>query len=176
MAELEIHHESEGPPDPTGKRIGVLAALIAVLLAAVTIQSHRTHTEAVVLKSEENDQWSFYQSKRIKQHTIELGTDLLHVMAPVNEATAGVLKRYQADLKKYESDSEKIKEAAVRKEEECVAAEHRALRYDLGEGFLELALVLCSLYFISRKRLFPSVGIIAAILGAGIAATGLWMR
>ena len=176
MAELEIHHEVEGPPDPTGKRIGVLAAIIAVMLAAVTIQSHRTHTAAVVFKSEANDQWSFYQSKRIKQHTLELGSDLLRTMAPANQATADVLKRYESERKRYDADSEKVQEAAKGKEEECENAEHRALRYDLGEGLLELALVLCSLYFISRKKLFPAVGIVAAILWAGIAETGLLMH
>ena len=39
--------------------------------------------------------------------------------------------------------------------EESEAAERRALHYDLGEGLLEIALVLSSLYFIARKMLFP---------------------
>ena len=52
-------------------------------------------------------------------------------------------------------------------------AEHRALRYDLGEGLLEIALVLSSLYFISRKQMFPVIGIVAGIAGAALAITGL---
>ena len=55
MAELEIHHEVEGH-DPTGKTIGVVASILAVLLAVVTIVSHRAHTEAVLLKADANDQ------------------------------------------------------------------------------------------------------------------------
>ena len=46
MAELEIHHE-EHEPDGPGKVVGVLAAVLAVFLAVVTIASHRTHTEAI---------------------------------------------------------------------------------------------------------------------------------
>jgi hypothetical protein len=176
MAELEIHHEIEGPPDPTGQRVGVIAAFIAVLLAVVTIQSHRTHTAAVVLKAEENDQWSFYQSKRIKLHTLELGADLLRTMGPANQGTADLLKRYEIDQKKYEADSEKVSERAKVKAEETELTERRALRYDLGEGLLELALVLCSIYFISRKKLFPAIGVVAAIVGAAIAATGPLMH
>ena len=80
MAELEIHHEVEGH-DPLGKKVGVLAALLAVaLLAIVTIVSHRAHTDAVLIKSEANDKWSFYQSKRIKFHSLELGEDLLNAL------------------------------------------------------------------------------------------------
>ena len=53
------------------------------------------------------------------------------------------------------------------------ADEHRALRYDVGEGLLEIGLVLSSLYFISRKKMFPVMGITAGIAGTAIAITGL---
>ena len=50
--------------------------------------------------------------------------------------------------------------------------EHKALYYDIGEGLLEIALVLSSLYFIARKMLFPVIGIIAGLGGLGVAAFG----
>ena len=43
----------------------------------------------------------------------------------------------------------------------------------VGEGLLEIGLVLSSLYFISRKKMFPVLGIVAGIAGAAIALTGL---
>ena len=42
----------------------------------------------------------------------------------------------------------------------------------MGEGLLEIALVLSSLYFIARKMLFPVVGLIAGLAGLGVAAVG----
>jgi hypothetical protein len=33
--------------------------------------------------------------------------------------------------------------------------------------------VLSSLYFISRKKMFPVMGVLAGLAGAGIACTGL---
>ena len=79
MAELEVHTEVEGA-DPFGKKIGILASVLAVLLGVVTIVSHRAHTDAVLIKSDANDKWSFYQAKRIKFHSLELGDDLLNVL------------------------------------------------------------------------------------------------
>src|SRR6476660_5152718 len=79
MAELEIHHEGDGALDRRGQQVGLLAAMIAVALGVVTIASHREHTAGVLLKAEANDRWSFYQSKRIKFHSLELGADLLGV-------------------------------------------------------------------------------------------------
>ena len=87
MSELEIHHEVEAA-DPLGKKIGVLAAVLAVFLGIVTIASHRAHTNAVLLKSEANDRWSLYQSKRIKFHSLELGIDLLNARLGENAVGA----------------------------------------------------------------------------------------
>jgi hypothetical protein len=173
MAELEIHHESEGAPDPRGQKVGVLAAVLAVALAIVTIASHRAHTDAVLLKTEANDRWSFYQSKRIKLHSLELGEQLVTLLGAKNPETAKAIQDFRSDQARYEEDSKKVMEEAQKKEGEATRIEHRALRFDFGEGLLEIALVLSSLYFISRKMLFPIIGIVAGIAGAVMAASAL---
>lgn len=169
MAELEIHHETEA--DPTGQKIGVQASIIAVVLAIVTILSHRTHTDAVLLKAEGNDTWQRYQSTRVKLHSLELGADLT-ALAAKGQAEAKTAE-YQKAATKYEQQSAEIQKQAKEKEQETERAEDRALRYDLGEGLLEIGLVLSSLYFIARRMLFPRIGLIAAIIGIVLAASGL---
>jgi hypothetical protein len=175
MAELELHTEVEGA-DPFGKKIGVLASVIAVLLAVVTIVSHRAHTDAVLMKSEANDKWSYYQSKRVKFHSLELGEDLVNVLGDSKSPAAQkMLTRYDADKKKYAHDSDVAQQDAKDQDAEAGRVEARALRYDFGEGLLEIGLVLTSLYFISRSKLFPVMGGLSAVLGVGIALTGLLM-
>src|SRR5437867_1527692 len=96
MAELEIHHEVEADDDPMGRRVGVQASLIAMVLAIVTILSHRMHTDAVLLKAEGNDTWQRYQSTRVKLHSVELGADLLRTLAPEDRTKAKLkLDEYQ---------------------------------------------------------------------------------
>jgi hypothetical protein len=171
MAELEIHHEIEGH-DPMGKKVGVLAAMLAVLLAVVTIVSHRAHTDAVLIKSEANDKWSFYQSKRIKFHSLELGEDLLNALPGKTPQADKTLERYAKEKIRYTKDSEEAQNEANAKDKEAAHIEEQALRYDFGEGLLEIGLVLTSLYFISRSTLFPVIGIIAAVGGTVIAILG----
>jgi hypothetical protein len=174
MAELEIHHEVEHT-DEFGRTVGVLAAVLAVLLAIVTIISHRAHTDAVLVKSEANDAWSYYQSKRIKFHSLELGEDLLNAMPAKTDIATKTLAHYASEKKRYAKDSETAQEQAKDKDKEAARIEDRALRYDFGEGLLEIGLVLTSLYFISRSKLFPTIGIIAAISGTIVASLGLLM-
>src|SRR5579863_9747736 len=173
MAELEIHHESEHEADPSGKRVGVLAAVLAVLLAIVTIASHRTHTAAIMHKSSANDAWQHYQSTRVKYHNLELGENLLAVIGTQNAAADKMLTDYKGQKKKYEKQQDEISAEATKAQEEAERDERRALRYDLGEGLLEIALVLSSLFFIARKPMFPVMGVISAAAGIGIAVTGL---
>jgi hypothetical protein len=174
MAELEVHTEVESG-DPFGKKIGILASVVAVLLAVVTIVSHRAHTDAVLMKSDANDKWSYYQSKRIKFHSLELGEDLVNVLGSNSAAAQKMLEKYGADKKKYAHDSDVAQDDARKQDNEAAHVEARALRYDFGEGLLEIGLVLTSLYFISRSKLFPVLGSFSAALGVGIALSGWFL-
>jgi hypothetical protein len=176
MAELEIHHEHEhGEEDPLGRTVGIAAAVLAVLLAIVTILSHRAHTAGVLLKTDANDKWSYYQATRIKYHNLELGEDLLNAMPNKTPEAQAILLRYAKDKGTYTKRSEKTQEEAKGLEEKTEAFENRALRYDLGEGLLEIGLILTSLYFISKSKMFPVVGGIASVAGIAVAASGLLM-
>jgi hypothetical protein len=172
MAEIEIKTEG-GESDPLGQKVGVLAAVLAVCLAVVSIESHRAHTSAVVERSEANDQWSFYQSKRIKFHSLELGADLITVLGKDKPGAEQTLARYEAEQKKYAKESKEVEELAKDKEKETSHTEDKALRYDLGEGMLEIGVVMASLYFIARKKLFPVVSLIFGLLGIAVAISGV---
>jgi len=153
--------------------VGVLAAVLAVALAIVTIASHRTHTAAIMRKSSANDAWAHYQSTRVKYHNLELGEDLVRVIGAKGGLASEMLADYAAQKQKYAAQGKQIQEEAQRDGESAEAEEHRALRYDIGEGLIEIGLVLSSLYFIARRRMFPVIGVLAGIAGAAVAVTGL---
>lgn len=175
MAELEIHHEHGEEHDSLGKAIGIMASVLAVLLAIVTIMSHRAHTEGVLLKTDANDKWSYYQANRIKYHNLELGTDLLNALPGKTPEAAETLSRYAKDKEKYSAQAKEIQDEAKGLEDKTAALEDRALRYDFGEGLLEIGLILTSLYFISKSKMFPVVGLIASLGGIGAALSGYLM-
>lgn len=176
MAELEIHHEIENEAaDPLGRKAGVLAAVLAVMLAIVSIASHRTHTAAIIHKSTANDEWSHYQATRVKFHNLELGESLVNVFGAKSAAADKMLADFAAQKKDYNERAAGIQKQAQGFDERAEADERRALRYDIGEGLLEIGVVLSSLYFISRKKFFPALGVIAGVAGVLIAASGMLM-
>jgi hypothetical protein len=104
---------------------------------------------------------------------VELIEDLADVLG--NKAVAEQkAARYEKEKAKYDEQAKDIQKEAREAEEKAEQAETRGLRFDLGEGLLEIAVVLSSLYFVARRKLFPAVGIIAGVAGTIIAATGLF--
>jgi len=175
MAEIEIHHETEGHDrDPLAKQVGMMVGLIGILLAIVTILAHREHTDAVIHRTEANDGWAYYQAKKIRVHTDEVGIQLLGALGSDPARTEAATRKLEAARAKYEDDAKDIKKDAEDKQKETDRAERLALRFDLGEGFLELGLVLSSLYFLGRQKLFPLAGGLSTLIGIAVAVSALW--
>ena len=168
MAELEIHHETGHEHDSFGQTIGIIAAIIGVLLAFDTIASHRAHTQAVERKTEANDEWAYYQSKSIKRVQYTVAGEL----AKLNSNPGEALEKFKKEQERYRDESEESRKKAEGIEADTKLIEARALRYDFGEGLLEIGLVLTSLYFISRSKLFPVMGGFSAVVGLAIAVSG----
>jgi len=172
MSEMHGGHAHGVEGDKFGTTVGVLVAIMGILLSIVTIESHRAHTAAIVHKTEANDQWNYFQAKKIRGHVSDVGMTLANSLSNDPAKTASVVQKLQEDAKHYSEDAEKAKQLAEAKEHDTEHAEQQAVRFDLGEGFLELGLVLSSLYFLSHRRLFPVLGISAAIVGTLIGASG----
>jgi Domain of unknown function (DUF4337) len=171
MPEIEV--KPEHTADPNTRRVGILVGVVGILLSVVTIASHRAHTGAVIHRTESNDEWAFYQAKKIREYSSDVTLTVLQTLSSDSAKIAAPVQKLQAARDKYASDAAKIQDDAHAKEDESKIEEHRALRYDIGEGLLELGLVLCSLYFLARKNLFPVFGIIASIAGTAMAVWGL---
>jgi len=98
---------------------------------------------------------------------------LMQVLAADLSKTEALARKLEAAGAKYAADAERIQDDARAKDEETKIEERRALRFDIGEGLLELGLVLCSLYFLARKAFFPIFGVLSSIAGTALAVTGL---
>jgi len=174
MAEIEVHTHHPAHDDPVGKRVGFQVGVIGILLAVATIAAHREHTSAVIHRTEANDQWSYYQAKKVREHVSAVGGDIVALLDPAKAAAAK--EHFDAQRSKYAADAEEIKKEAESEDHATEHSEALALRFDLGEGMLELGLVLSSLYFLGRRALFPVAGGIAALSGVLVALSVLLLQ
>ena len=169
MTEIEV--KPEHAHDPSTRRVGILVAVVGIFLSVVTIASHRAHTDAVIHRTESNDLWSYYQAKKIREHTDEVAQTTLETLGGDPAKLAVAMKKLDSGRAKFAADAEKLQDDARGKDKETELEERRALFFDIGEGLLELGLVLCSLFFLARNAFFPVLGVSAGLAGI---ALGIW--
>ena len=155
-AEAGSEHESLAP-------VTVTMAILAVLVAAVSLLGHRAHT----------DQWAYYQAKDIRRHTYELFLDELSVFSLQNsDQVEKVKEKYAKEVERYRDDQKDIEAEAKKAQDDVKREGRRADRFDLGEVLLEAALVICSITLLTRKRIFWGLGLVLGLLGIAIGAAG----
>ncbi len=172
LNELQEHAE-HAKHDPTLAPVSLTMALLAVLVAVVTLVGHRAHTEEVVLQAKASDQWAFYQAKNIRRHTDELFVDLTSVQATNDAAALAKLRdKYSQEATRYKDDQKEIEDKAHELEAEVATERNRADRFDLAEVFLEIGLVITSITLLSGRRIFWGLGLALGAVGIVVAATG----
>ncbi len=143
----ELHEHAEHAREhPDLAPITLTMAVLAVLVATVSLLGHRTHTEEIILQNKVTDQWSYYQAKNIRRHTDELFADLTKVITTKDEeGTAKLGEKYRSEAERYKDEQKELDAKARELEQETALASRKADRFDLGEVFLEIALVITSI-------------------------------
>ena len=176
LSELQENAE-HGRENPSLAPISVTMAILAVCVAVVSLLGHRSHTEELLMQNRATDQWAYYQAKNIRLHNYDMGLDMLPLIEFKDKAQAGkVQEKYQAQVNRYTKEQAEIEEHAKDFEGESARAQRKADRFDMGEVFLEIALVISSLALLSRKRIFWFLGMISGVAGLAVAVTGYLMH
>jgi hypothetical protein len=174
IMELKEHAE-HGSEEHNLAPVTLTMALLAVLVASVTLLGHRAHTEEVLLQSRAADQWAYYQAKEIRRRNYELFLDELSIFSLQDSAHADAVKeKYAKEVERYSEELKDIQAEAKKAEAEVKVEEARADRYDLGEVLLEAALVICSITLLTRKRIFWYFGMLLGLAGVVTGVLG-WM-
>lgn len=87
MEPEELQEKTEHAMHTGQKAIGLTTAIVAVLLATVSLLSHRSHTEAILLQGRSVDEWNFYQAKHGRAHEYGISAGLA-LLQPNGKDTA----------------------------------------------------------------------------------------
>jgi len=90
------------------------------------------------------------------------------------KASAAKLAEYKAHIAKWNDDLKEEQETAKGFEEKVEIAEAKAVRFDLGEALLQIAVVLSSITLFTRRRSFFFGGLGLSAIGVAIAASA-WL-
>ena len=169
----ELHeHAEEAKHDPSLVPVTMTMAVLAVLVATVSLLGHRSSTEEVILQNKVTDQWSHYQAKDTRRHTDELIADLTGIVASKDpELSAKLQEKIRGEAERYHDDQKELGAKGRELEQEFGLAHRKTDRFDLGEVFLEIALVITSITLLSGRRVYWHLGLLFAAAGILIAVS-----
>lgn len=162
-AEEHVHHAQE----PFDKVVAGTMAIVAAVLAIVSVLGLHFISEKLLNQQKNSDQWSYYQAKNIRRYSAQVALDVLAQM----NAGPTVVGRYTKDVARYDEDMKEITKEAKEYEKERDVDGRRAERLHTGEVFLEVAIVLSSLAILSKRKLWYIAGTVSALAGLVVAAT-----
>lgn len=169
--EFSTKMKEAGEEGESLKAISLAISVLAVLVAMVTVVGHRSHTEAVLSQARASDMWNEYQAKKIRSDQTNVAIDLLVLQPNSNgEAVAKKLEEYRSHVDKWKEDLAEEQKQAREFESEVDHAEKQAVRFDIGEALLQIAVVLCSVTLFTRRKLYFFLGI--SLGAAGLIAAG----
>src|SRR5712692_6958059 len=96
----ELHERAErGREDTTLAPVTITMAILAVLVATVSLLGHRAHTEELLQQTKATDHWAYYQAKNIRRENIEGMLDLLSMVEVKNtEGAAHIKEKYRREI------------------------------------------------------------------------------
>ena len=154
--------------------VSLTIAVLAVFVAVVSLMGHRAHTEEILMQTRATDQWGYYQAKNMRRNNLEALDEVLTALENTKaERAQEVQKHFHEEIDKYREQQTEIQSEARGLEAEVQRASRRADRFDLGEVFLEIALVITSITLLTDNRRYWYLGLVLAVVGLLAAGSGL---
>ena len=184
MAEAELPNLEElheRVADRVGRRVALVTAGIAVLLAIAALGGNHAMKEMLLAQQKSSDQWAFYQAKVIREHQyrgqkLRLEADLVErgtSMKPeAREKLEGLMKKFEEEEKRYNVEKKDIEKEAKKLEHERDVWQARDPYFLFAEALLQIAIVMSSVSILSRSRAVFSFSLLLAVAGALLTVNG----
>lgn len=165
-----LHEHMEHHAHESGERwvlgVALSSAFLAAFAAVAALLAGHHANEAMILRIQASDQWSYYQAKGIKSAVLAAKIDILRSM---KKAVNG---DDQKKAEQYKEDQEKISEDAKKFEEG--SEEHLKHHEKIANSvtFFQVAIAIGAISALTRRKAFWFVSLGAGAVGAVIFVMG----
>ena len=160
-----------GHIDPSNRKIALLIAVLALVLAFSETLGKAAQTAALSFNIEASNLWAFFQAKTIRQTVLRTAAEQTSAGGTNEEAKKQIeawrktAQRYQTEPETGEGRDELMARAkeAERKRDRAMAAYHQ---YEVASAAVQIAIVLASAAIVTGA-------IALAWIGAGLGVVGI---
>ena len=168
-----------GHIDPSNKKIALLIAVLALVLAFSETLGKSAQTNALSLNIEASNLWSFFQAKTIRQTVLRTAAEQSSLTTPNDEAKKQIeawrktAQRYQTEPETGEGRDELMARAkeAEKKRDRSMAAYHQ---YELASAAVQIAIVLASAAIVTGAMALAWIGAGLGVVGVAFCLIGFF--
>ena len=155
----EIHHQAEHSREGWVLGVALSSALLAGLAAVSSLMAGHHANEAMMSQIESTDQWSYYQSKGIKETALTSKGEILDALGrPGSTADKEKVAQYQRDkeqIAKKADDLEKEAQTHLRTHEVLASSVTR----------FQIAIAVGAISVLIRSRPFWLISLVVGVVG-----------
>jgi len=180
--EAAVEHEIESGPRWT-MYLSLSTAIIAVFAAIASLESGSNSNEAILEKNEAvlyqsqaSDRWAYYQAKGIKAAVNGTSSKL------VANTDSGLSAQFHQEAQRQRSEQAEIEKSAHELEAKVIESNAQAQRllerhhrFAICVTLLQIAIALCAISALTKRRTLWYVGLLATAVGLLLFARGFWI-
>jgi len=155
----EIHHHAEHSREGWVIGVALSSALLAGFAAVCSLMAGHHANEAMMSQIESSDQWSYYQSKGIKETALTSKSEILEALGKPSSAPD------KEKLAQYERDREEISKKAdeLEKEAQVHLRTHEVLASSVT--MFQIAIAVGAISVLIRSRVFWLASLAVGLVG-----------
>lgn len=163
----EMHHRSMHSGEKWVLGVALSSALLAGLAAVTSLLAGHHANEAMVDQIRAANQWSYFQSKSIKENLLVTKREILEGMGRETDG------RDRAKLEEYRKDKEDIQRQAREKETRAEHHLHNHVIFARGVTLFQVSIAVGAISVLTQRRRFWLISLLFGLAGAWFLAQGL---
>lgn len=160
-----MEHAAHGG-DNFNMRVALSSAFLAVFAAVSALMAGHHANEAMLEEIEASNQWSYFQSKSIKETVLKSKVDLLGALGKHAD------EKDKEKIDEYAREKKEIQEKAEEKERQSAAHMEHHVKLARAVTFFQIAIALSAMSVLTKKRVLwmgslglGAVGIVLLAIG-----------
>lgn len=155
----EIQHHAEHVAQRWVMGVALSSAILASLAAVASLSSGHSSNEAMICQIEGANQWSYFQSKSIKEAQLKSKVDILEALGkPASEPDKGKLAEYQKDKETIQQKAEEFEKEA----KHYLSLHHVQARC---VTMFQIAIAVGAISVLTRRRAYWLVSLSFGVVG-----------
>lgn len=147
--------------------VALTTTVLAVLAAIGSLRATSYSTKVQLATTKEANQWAYFQSKSIKEHSYTLNRDILasvklmEIKNPkAQKFLADKIKEYEGEVARYEKEKNEIKKTAEDTIKEQEGYKQKNGNFALAVMLLQIAIMCSAVGALIKKKIMWLMGLI----------------